>query len=65
MVGKPRPVKSGRGAVEVVLVGGDVRQLHPDRLRLVPSVRLSIPTKYSRVLTIVYRIRSECDQVAQ
>ncbi len=38
--GRPRPVERGRGPVEVMLVGGDVRQLHPGPLNLGFRVRV-------------------------
>ena len=39
-VGRPRPVERGRGPVEVMLVGGDVRQLHRGPLNLGFRVRV-------------------------
>jgi hypothetical protein len=40
VVGRPRPMERGRGPVEVMLVGGDVRQLHPGPLNLGFRVRV-------------------------
>jgi hypothetical protein len=39
VVGRPRPMERGRGPVEVMLVGGDVRQLHRGPLNLGFRVR--------------------------